>query len=194
MARSILILGGARSGKSRFAQQLARQVAGDDVLFIATAEAGDDEMRERIAMHQRSRPESWSLLEAPTAVGEALNNANRAFGAVIVDCLTLLISNVMLAADDSVPAREVERQVDREVECLLAACVRAAGVVIIVSGEVGMGLVPDNPLGRFFRDLHGRANQRIAVECDAVYQMIAGIPLDVKALAGRSWQNENKGG
>lgn len=190
MAKTILILGGARSGKSRFAQQLATEIAGDDVLFIATAEAGDDEMRRRIAAHQRSRPAAWSLTEKPLDVASAMCDVNRPSKAIVLDCVTLLISNVILA-DESGTADEIEQRVEREIENLLAACESVSGTVIIISGEVGMGLVPDNPLGRLFRDFHGRANQRIASYCDAVYQMVAGIPLDVKALAAKSGSAES---
>ena len=181
MASVVLILGGVRSGKSRFAQQLAERVAGDDVLFVATAEAGDDEMRARIAAHRRDRPSGWKLLETPLRVGEALAAAP-ACRVVLLDCLTLLASNVLLA-DDRQDLPSAQQRLDAELARLLAACRQRPGTVIIVSGEVGWGLVPEHPLGRVYRDLLGWANQQVAAEATATYLMVAGKALNVTSLS-----------
>lgn len=183
MANIILILGGARSGKSRFAQELACKIAGDDVLFVATAQAGDDEMARRIEIHRRDRPERWATIEQPLGVGAALAAARESYSAVIVDCLTLLVSNALLACGESPEADATERTVRGEVVALLEACEHRAATVIVVSGEVGMGIVPDNSLSRIYRDALGRANQAIAARAAATYFMIAGLPVNVRALA-----------
>jgi adenosylcobinamide kinase/adenosylcobinamide-phosphate guanylyltransferase len=183
MAKTILILGGARSGKSRFAQELARQIGGDDVLFVATATAGDVEMTRRIERHRRDRPDHWRTLEQTADIGAAIAGAPERHKVVIIDCLTLLVSNVLLDCPDRLEADAVEERIRAEINSLLAACRRREGTVIIVSGEVGQGLVPDNPLGRAFRDLAGIANQVVAAAADATYLMVAGLPVEIKALA-----------
>jgi adenosyl cobinamide kinase/adenosyl cobinamide phosphate guanylyltransferase len=183
MARTILILGGARSGKSRFAQQLARRIGGDEVLFVATAAAGDAEMARRIKRHRADRPDRWHTLEQTADVGAAIAGAPLRHRVVIIDCLTLLVSNVLLACPDPLEADVAEDRIRAEVTSLLTACRGRPGTVIIVSGEVGQGLVPDNPLGRIFRDLAGMANQTVAAASDSTYLMVAGLPVDINALA-----------
>jgi adenosylcobinamide kinase/adenosylcobinamide-phosphate guanylyltransferase len=182
MAKLILILGGVRSGKSRFAQELAGRLGDRDVLFIATAEAGDAEMQERIAIHRQSRPADWTTLECPLAVGAALAESAERRSVVIIDCLTLLVSNVLLTVADAKPD-QAQRLVEAETQSLLAACRSRTGTVIIVSGEVGLGVVPDNPLGRAFRDLLGWMNQALAAESAATYLMVAGCPVEIRSLA-----------
>jgi len=183
--RLILILGGARSGKSTWAQQLALALGGEDVLFVATAEAGDTEMRQRIEAHRRERPASWRTLEAPRAVGPAIAAVAGEARAVVVDCLTLLVSNTVLASGDPADEAAACAAVDAEVEGLLRVREDSAATLIVVSNEVGMGLVPPYPLGRLFRDLLGRANQSLAAGAEEVYLMVAGQALDLKALATR---------
>jgi len=182
MARLVLILGGARSGKSRFAQDLAARLNETGVLFVATAEAGDAEMRERIQIHRRSRPADWETLECPINVGATLAQSADRHTVVVVDCLTLLVSNILLAVADSNPQR-AQGLVEAETASLLAACRKRQGTVIIVSGEVGQGVVPGNSLGRTFRDLLGWANQALAAESTATYLMVAGFPVEVRSLA-----------
>ncbi|MBV7336040.1 bifunctional adenosylcobinamide kinase/adenosylcobinamide-phosphate guanylyltransferase [Chloroflexi bacterium TSY] len=174
-----LILGGARSGKSRYAEMLAQELGGNDVLYIATAQAFDDEMRERIAKHQRERPVGWRTMEAPTDVGKAIQHAANATKVVLLDCLTVLVSNVLLKHEDPF-TDEATAAVESEIDGLVTNFERLEADVIIVSNEVGMGLVPPYPLGRAYRDLLGKANQRIAGQADIVKLMIAGIPMDVK--------------
>ena len=182
----ILILGGARSGKSAFAERLAAARAGE-VLFVATATAGDEEMARRIAAHRAARPAGWRLLEAPAAVADRLADDGILAGVetVLLDCLTLLVSNLLLA-HEAAGEEEVTRRVDAEIDGLLRRFDEGAASWLIVSNEVGLGLVPPYPLGRIFRDLLGRANQRLAARADRVYLMVAGLPLDIKALSSGS--------
>lgn len=171
-----LILGGARSGKSAFAEQQAKEVAGDNVLFVATAEARDEEMRRRIERHRRLRPAAWRTVEAPRQVGHAIREHVADAQAVVVDCLTLLVSNVLAEWDDPW-AEEAAEAVRNEVAELIAAAHTVKAHVFVVSNEVGFGLVPTSPLGRAYRDLLGEANCRVAAVADRVYLLIAGIPL-----------------
>lgn len=182
----ILLLGGARSGKSTYAERLAAQF-GDRVLYVATAQAGDEEMPARIATHRQTRPTIWRTIEAPTGVGEAVRAAlaSGAVDAVLLDCLTLLVSNVILQGVveedlDRVDGVAAQEQVEVELDGLLDVF-RAGDVPwIVVSNEVGCGLVPPYPLGRVYRDLLGWANQRLAAEANQVYLMVVGLPLNIK--------------
>ncbi|MGQ9555933.1 MAG: bifunctional adenosylcobinamide kinase/adenosylcobinamide-phosphate guanylyltransferase [Anaerolineae bacterium] len=186
MGRLILILGGARSGKSTFAQQLAERLGGEQVLFVATAQAGDEEMQARVQAHRRERPAAWRTLEAQCGIGPALSASLSDARVVLVDCLTLLVTNVMLAGGETPEEATAQTAVLAEMQSLLDVCARSAATFIVVSNEVGMGLVPPYPLGRLFRDLLGRANQILARRADQVYLMVAGLPLDLKALAMQS--------
>ena len=171
--RVVLVLGGVRSGKSRYAQELATR--GKRVAFIATAEAGDDEMRQRIARHREERPASWTTLEAPLALEDALLDAGKNCDTILVDCLTVWTANVMQSGDQE----NVVTLADR-----LAKTLRAVPAsVILVSNEVGSGIVPDNELGRAYRDLLGAVNQRVAAAADEVVLLVAGCPLIVKQPA-----------
>lgn len=181
MGQLILVVGGARSGKSRFAQDLARQVGGDDVLYVATAESHDDEMSRRIELHRQSRPPKWRTIERPLGVGKAVAAIDRQPRVVLLDCLTLLISNVLLQCGTD--ADLAEQRMRAEIDALIAATRENEATAIIVSGEVGMGLVPENPLGRLFRDLLGWANQLLAEQSTATYLMVAGLPVNTTAIA-----------
>ncbi|MBM2810486.1 MAG: adenosylcobinamide kinase/adenosylcobinamide-phosphate guanylyltransferase [Chloroflexi bacterium] len=186
--RLALVLGGARSGKSAFAARLAQRWGGP-VLFVATATADDDEMRARIAAHRRERPSTWRTLETATRVGEQVKAAAHSGGTVLVDCLTLLVSNCLGALSDPEGADvtdRLDRTVDEEVRELLVATAAAEASCIVVSSEVGMGIVPDYPSGRVYRDALGRANQYLASQAENVYLMVAGIPVDIKALAAEA--------
>ncbi len=178
--RLTLILGGARSGKSDFAQTLARKRGGDAVLFVATAEARDDEMCARIEAHRARRPAAWQTVEAPRDVVQALQNAHSSPRVVVIDCLTLLASNILLADQ-----RDVEARLANEVDALLAWQRTHATEMIVVSNEVGWGIVPDYPLGRAYRDLLGVINQRVARQADKVFLMVAGLPVELKSLAAQ---------
>lgn len=186
------ILGGARSGKSDYALELARQLAGDHaVLFVATAQAGDEEMAERIARHRTERPDHWQTLEAPRQVGERLiaylAQAAPPPAVIIVDCLTLLVSNVLFAEGDAetAPYLPIQARLDDEVTALLTAARIANRPVIVVSNEVGLGIVPLGRISRAYQDLIGRANRQVAAAAERAIFLLAGIPLDLKALQAR---------
>lgn len=176
----IFILGGARSGKSHHAEQLALAAGGPAVLYVATAQAWDDEMRTRIAVHQARRPADWRTLEVPQRAGAAAAAAAGGAQVVLLDCLALLTSNAVLALGDDVDGPAAEAAALAEVEGILAAYRAGVATWVIVSNEVGLGLVPPYPLGRVYRDALGRANQRLAAAADTVLFMVAGLPLRVK--------------
>jgi len=165
-----LILGGARSGKSALAERLAADRV--DVLYLATAEAGDGEMRERIAHHRARRPAHWALVEEPLALGTALHREARVGRVILVDCLTLWLSNLLLAPDAGAFARERA--------ALLAALPALPGELILVSNEVGMGIVPLGELSRRFVDEAGRLHQALAQRCERVIFVAAGLPVALK--------------
>ena len=168
----ILILGGARAGKSTFALRLAKQYAGEgSVAFIATAQAFDDEMSHRIARHREERPPHWTTIEEPYQLDRALIQALDS-SVVLVDCLTLFTSNWLL--------REDESSLNEVANSFLATVRSRTETIIVVSNEVGLGLVPETPLGRTFRDLLGRVNQQFAEAADEVYLLVAGLPLRLK--------------
>ena len=179
--KCILILGGVRSGKSQFAQELASQIGGP-VLFVATGEALDEEMRQRIEDHKRARPSGWRTVEAPLSVGRRISEEIGSAEVVILDCLTLLASNVIGECGDpeQIDAGLVSEKLAVEIEELAACIEKVEASFILVSNEVGMGLVPDNRLGRLYRDCLGKANRELAHRADTVYFMVAGIPMRVK--------------
>jgi adenosylcobinamide kinase/adenosylcobinamide-phosphate guanylyltransferase len=167
--RRILVLGGARSGKSRYARDLA-ETSGLERWFVATAQAADDEMHERIDRHRSERDPAWRTQEVPLALAEAVARHTAPERVVLVDCLTLWLTNVILSEHDPEAACET----------LIEAIARAAGPLILVSNEVGQGIVPATALGRGFRDAHGRLNQQVAAACDAVVLVAAGCPTLIK--------------
>lgn len=237
------ILGGARSGKSDYALESARTLAGDDpVLFIATATAGDDEMRDRIAQHQTERPHHWQTLEAPLDVGTTLadyldeyrdeywdkyrddspdngtyqdieeylannlpdylpdylpdpqaasQNGHRSQppdaepAVLLLDCLSLLVSNVLFAdgrSGEDEPMHEIQARLDAEIDALLDVAQESGKPLLVVSNEVGMGIVPMGRVSRTYRDLLGRANRRVAGAADRAIFVVAGIPLNLSRL------------
>jgi adenosylcobinamide kinase/adenosylcobinamide-phosphate guanylyltransferase len=177
--RLTLILGGARSGKSAYAQKLAAD-RGRAVLYVATATAGDEEMASRIASHRAERPAHWRTLEAPTAVGDAIRANAEGVEVILIDCLTLLASNVLMVLPEPVVEAKAEAALEAEVAGMLAAYAASSSEWIVVSNEVGLGLVPPYLLGRIYRDALGRANQRLAAAADEVLFMVAGLPLPLK--------------
>ena len=166
LPRLTLVLGGARSGKSRYAEELVMR-APPPWTYLATAEALDNEMAERIAHHRNRRDARWQTVDAPLDLPGALAQAP---GPALIDCMTLWLSNLMLAG----------RNVEEESDHLLAALAGEKGPLVAVSNEVGLGLVPETSLGRAFRDAQGRLNQRIAAAADHVVFMAAGLPLNLK--------------
>ena len=174
----IFVTGGARSGKSSLAERLASE-GGRPVTYIATARPGDQEMQERIAQHRQSRPGTWTTVESPSDLPRAVADALAEGGTVLVDCLTLYISNLLMSESLDVD-EQARRLIDQEIDKLAEICASANSSIIIVSNEVGMGIVPDNALARAFRDVAGRANQKMAAAADNVYFCVSGIPVKVK--------------
>lgn len=166
MAHLVVIGGGARSGKSRYAEERAAQHAGER-RFLATAVAFDDEMRARVAAHQRDRGQRFTTVEVPHALEEALSDS-RGAAVVVIDCLTLWLSNLLL---DGLSDAEIEARVEQ----LVAAARSVPAEVLIVTNEVGMGIVPDNALARRFRDVAGRAHQRLGREADELIFATLGV-------------------
>jgi|TARA_B100000315_G_scaffold247906_1_gene277221 adenosylcobinamide kinase/adenosylcobinamide-phosphate guanylyltransferase len=178
-----LIIGGARSGKSHFGQQLAQE-SGKPVLFVATAEAGDEEMRHRIAEHRRARPPDWNTLEVTTRLGEEIPKNVGEAKVVVVDCITMLLNNIFSQhtsqSGEDFDTPLIEKEITREINGLIECFLRLEPGFVIITNEVGMDLVPPNPMGRIYRDLLGRANQLLAKQCDEVYLMVAGLPVPIK--------------
>ena len=177
------ILGGARSGKSALAEQRAREF-GDSVIYCATAEILDDEMKRRVELHRSRRPEGWRTAEAPQHAAECLQAglAEKEASCILLDCLSVLTSNVLLSLDENVGEAEAFAALrERELDALLELISKTPRTHwIIVSNEVGMGVVPAYKLGRTYRDLLGRANQTAAAAAGEVIFMIAGIPMKIK--------------
>lgn len=183
MSGLTLVLGGVRAGKSAFAQRLAS--SGKRVLFVATAEAGDAEMAARIATHRASRPAEWDTLEEPVDLAGTLAGAVDGYDVVLLDCLTLWVSNLLA----STQAREgAGNWTVAQAEALLAVQRESNAAWVVVSNEVGLGVIPPTPLGRAFEDALGRVNQFFAAQADAVYLMTAGIPLQIKGGGSREGQ------
>ena len=180
-----MVTGGARSGKSSFAEEKAKGL-GTNILYIATAIAFDDEMKERIRRHRLQRPSSWETLEAFRDFGTVLPERLKGRDAVLLDCMTVMVSNIMLqkAMDwESLPTDEinkVEAEVSEQVEALLSIIKGADIPFILVTNELGMGVVPASALGRAARDIAGRANQQVARAADEVYFCVSGIPVKIK--------------
>ena len=177
--KTILILGGARSGKSRLAVELARR-RGGETIFVATAEALDPEMERRIKAHRKARPAGWMTLECPLEIGKnIIENIGRA-NTVIIDCTTLLVSNIFEKYGQKAAASLLEKAVEAEIKGLVNCIESSDALFIIVSNEVGLGIVPADSASRLYRDLLGRANQALAAYADEVYLLVAGIPVTLK--------------
>lgn len=175
----IFLLGGARSGKSRYAEQWAK-AHGSQVLYVATAAALDEDMRARIAAHQAERPAQWHTLEAPHQTHQRIADCRLPYDTLLLDCLTLLTSNVLLQCPESATQDEANRAILTQINGLLHVYRQSEAVWLVVSNEVGMGVVPPSRLGRAFRDMLGRANQRLAQEADDVLLLVAGLPWKLK--------------
>lgn len=198
MGALYFVTGGARSGKSRFALRLAEAEArsGSPVVFVATMEALDDELRSRVARHRAARPPAWRTVEAPHSPAAALAGAE-AEACVLLDCLSLWLSNLLLAAPgvedisgDGAPAAamgsdargSLGARIGEEVDVLLRTIARRRGLTIVVSNEVGSGIVPASPLGRLFRDLLGSANQQVAAAAGRGWLLVAGRAVELPPL------------
>lgn len=189
MSNLTLITGGARSGKSTFAELLAAH-PGLPVVYIATAQVYDDEMALRVKKHREQRPSDWELVEEPYDISSVFHQYQRSKGVLLLDCVTLWLTNLLLAdnreesfeatVQDSLLYEMRERKILDQVRDVAQLAQEIEPLVILVTNEVGQGIVPDNPLSRAYRDLAGRANQILARSADKVYYVIAGYPFEVK--------------
>lgn len=191
MGKLTLILGGARSGKSSYAETRAKELEGDIVLYVATSETKDDEMIERVEKHRLARPSVWRTVEAPRNVAQILRRERSVEKVILLDCITFLVANHLLDAagpeDDPFDApsadpfdAEIEAAIVTEVEDLVGYVAETDVEMLVVSNEVGLGVVPSFDLGRAYRDILGRANQILARHADEVQLLVAGIPMRVK--------------
>lgn len=199
MAKMTFVIGGARSGKSAFAEELAKKY--NDVVYIATAEVKDEEMRERIQIHRNRRPFNWKTIESPLHIDSIISALNEKISVVYIDCITLYITNMLLndetgvceeerpltpkkpsdsAGSEWAILKQKQSYILMEINKLSKVCRESKSDVIMVSNEVGLGIVPDNALSRVFVDIAGRANQVLAEEADEVYFMVAGISQRIK--------------
>ena len=175
----IFITGGARSGKSNFAEKMANSL-GKSVAYLATSQPLDKEMACRIKKHKSRRSTEWETYEEPIEISELVSHLGLEKEVILIDCLTLLTSNLLLRKENKVGNPQWEEEILLEIERLAEISYKIPAQVIIVSNEVGMGLVPDNTLGRVYRDILGRANSIIANKADKVFMMVSGIPLKIK--------------
>ncbi|SMD06122.1 bifunctional adenosylcobinamide kinase/adenosylcobinamide-phosphate guanylyltransferase [Sporomusa malonica] len=188
----VLVTGGARSGKSTFAERYAAQGA-RKVAYIATAQIYDDEMKERVNIHQSRRPASWPTFEAPYQAEKAMADAVQSSDAVLFDCLTLYTSNLLLAPDAPGDREERRLAVLGAIDKLLASAKQEQSDVIFVTNEVGLGIVPDNALAREYRDVAGLVNQKVAQHADEVYLVVSGLAVELKKLAVSLGEDEFNG-
>lgn len=180
MAENItLVLGGARSGKSSFAQQLAQQT-GSTVLYLATAIVNDDEMAKRVKIHQANRPTGWDTLEASTHLLKALQTRPGKYDCILLDCVTLLLGGIFHTLTENASEEEFNRAAEQVMDDLNDAIDSRPEPWILVSNEVGLGIVPETYMGRVFRDVQGRTNQQLAARAKYVYLLAAGIPMKIK--------------
>jgi len=177
MSQTIFITGGVRSGKSRFAEQITHNF-GAPLCYLATAQPLDDEMDHRIAKHQQRRGDAWHTIEEPLQLAETLANYNGTYNAVLIDCLTLWLSNLLMLHEYL--GAKAEERILEDVLHLAETLRNTKTPVVIVSNEVGMGIVPENRLARLFRDIAGQANQIIAAAADEAWLVASGIPLKLK--------------
>jgi adenosylcobinamide kinase/adenosylcobinamide-phosphate guanylyltransferase len=169
----IFVTGGARSGKSTFAQEMAENIEGKR-LFIATAEAFDEEMKKRILKHKEQRGDRWDTLEEPIRIGDSLRSAEGSYKTVLVDCLTVWMSNILIKYSGR------DEEMSGVADEFFSGLEKFSGIAIAVSNEVGMGIVPDNKLAREYRDRLGYLNQKMAKAADEVYFLCSGIPIKIK--------------
>ena len=186
MGKVIFITGGARSGKSTFAEKLAREKEGK-ILYVATAKAIDEEMEDRIRRHRERRPAHWDTLEQYKGLKDVLPQRSKDYCGILLDCITILSTNIIF--DDPSMWKEeilfedtlkVEESLVQEIDDLISCFPDLECDLILVTNEVGMGLVPDTPLCRFYRDALGRVNQKLACAADEVWMTVSGIPVKIK--------------
>ena len=173
MKETIFVIGGCRSGKSTYAMQTAEKVPAAQKIFIATCVPQDDEMKQRVARHQKERSQNWVMVEAPLGLPDAILQNNRRGNVILVDCLTLWVSNLLMETGD-------EKKIEDTISRLIEALEKATCPIVLVSNEVGSGIVPENKLARQYRDIIGQVNQAVAKTASKVIWMVAGIPVTVK--------------
>ncbi|HKL13248.1 MAG TPA: bifunctional adenosylcobinamide kinase/adenosylcobinamide-phosphate guanylyltransferase [Halanaerobiales bacterium] len=195
MSQIFLIMGGARSGKSSFAEEIAEKLSKEEVIYLATAQALDQEMEERITHHKKQRPQAWETIEEPLALSEVIENV-KDNKTVLMDCLTLFISNMILKQaeldkneNNLTQKFNIEQEIINEIETTIKKARKNDLNLIIVSNQVGQGVVPNNELGRLFRDIAGRANQFVADTADRVFMTIAGYPIDLNDISMKNKTN-----
>ncbi len=186
MGKAILVTGGARSGKSSFAEKLAADLKGE-ILYIATAVAFDDEMKDRIKKHQEARPEEWDTYEGYKDLDKVVTEKGSMYKGILLDCITVMITNLLMDSDSvdfenisTLELDELEKYVKTQFQQLMKTISNTEAVVIMVTNELGSSIVPENKLARFFRDAAGRINQYVASCCDEVYLTVCGIPMKIK--------------
>ena len=180
----ILVTGGDRSGKSAFAENLAKKAEGK-VLYIATAKVIDEEMKYRIEKHRQHRPKQWDTLESYIHLAEKIKNAEKKYHCILLDCITMLLTNLIFEyskTDDieDMDFIELENKIITELEEIAKVCSTSKSEVIVVTGEIGLGIVPMNKLSRHFRDMIGSVNQILAQKANEVYFVVSGIPVKIK--------------
>lgn len=186
MGKIVLVTGGARSGKSTFAEKRAKEL-GENILYMATAIPFDDEMKDRIKKHQNSRPSNWNTWEGFRGLGDTLTKESSKYDGVLIDCITIMVTNIMLSHDEldfeQMTPEEmdtIEEDIKNEIENLIKGAKTASCDIVMVTNELGCGIVPENPLARVFRDFAGRANQMLGCAADEVYMAVCGVPMKVK--------------
>ena len=180
MSKIILVTGGARSGKSTFAEKTALNLTKSRKAYIATAQIFDEEMAQRVKIHQSRRDDTWVTFEAPFQAEKAITEASQIADVIIFDCMTIYISNFLCSYESLDDIDNINAELKNVVNKLIKAAKRISGTIIFVTNEVGSGIVPDNKLARVFRDCAGIANQMIASVSDEVYLLVCGIPVTVK--------------
>ena len=183
----VLVTGGARSGKSRFAEQYVR-AKGEKIAYIATAQVGDQEMKSRIEKHIQRRPSDWATYEAPFAAERYICQAMEKHDMILFDCVTLYLSNLLCQNDRYLLGEEFQHKAEEAMQKILKVLVDEDVSIVFVTNEVGAGIVPENRLARIYRDVAGLINQKLAEKADEVYFVVSGIPLKIKGEA--TWQNQ----
>lgn len=177
----ILVTGGARSGKSSFGESLLKDKK--EVLYIATSIPFDEEMKNRVKKHRESRPEHWHTLEAYKSLGASIRNLKKQYDGIILDCITIMITNLIFENFDEaieIDYKAIEEKIMGEMKAMVSALKELNSEVVLITNEVGSGIVPENRLSREFRDIAGRVNQYLAREAEEVYLAVSGIPVKIK--------------
>lgn len=186
MGKLVLVTGGARSGKSSYAENIMREIQGE-ILYIATSIPFDDEMRDRVRKHRERRPENWHTYEGYKNLGSVFQKENINYSGILLDCVTIMVTNLLFEKSpegienlNQEVINNIEREIIVEVEAFIKASEKSEAKIVLVTNEVGDGIVPENKLARIFRDIAGRVNQYIASRCNEVYLVVCGIPVKIK--------------